>query len=245
MAQSAPAVGQPIVEAVGLIKTYSKGKTEIRPLDGLDLTVTRGEFLALMGPSGSGKSTLLHIIGGVDKPDAGYCRVGDTELTSMSERQLCTFRAANVGFVFQSFNLLPVLTARENVDLPLRLLSLSAPRRRQQVQAALDIVGLSNRADHLPSELSGGEEQRVAIARALVTDPAIIIADEPTGDLDDEAGDQIVGVLRRLSSEHEKTVIMVTHDGSKAERAGRILYFSKGRLTTHDPRASREPETRL
>ena len=227
---------RPIVEARGLVKGYRKGANEIPVLSGLDLDVPQGEFLALMGPSGSGKSTLLHIIGGIDKPDAGQCRVGDHEVTTMKERALCAFRAANVGFIFQVFNLVPVLTARENVALPLRLLSLDRARRRAQVEAALDVVGLSDRADHLPSQLSGGQEQRVAIARALVTDPTIIIADEPTGDLDQDSGDQIVEILRKLSSEHGKTILMVTHDLSKAERADRILYFHKGQLQDQDPR---------
>jgi putative ABC transport system ATP-binding protein len=189
-----------------------------------------------MGPSGSGKSTLLHILGGLDKPDDGTCRVGDVEVSTMGERQLSAFRAAHVGFVFQVYNLVPVLTARENVELPLRLLAVSAARRREQVQAALDVVGVADRADHLPSQLSGGEEQRVAIARALVTDPAIIIADEPTGDLDEESGWQVVDILRRLSAEHGKTVVMVTHDPSAAELATRVRYLHKGRLVDTDPR---------
>ena len=227
---------KPVVEAEGLIKTYHKGDIEIRPPDGLDLAVNSGELLALMGPSGSGKSTLLHIVGGLDKPDAGRCSIGGVEISSLKERELCSFRASNVGFIFQTFNLLPVLTAKENVEIPLRLLSMSAVRRRAQVEAVLDIVGLKDRADHLPSQLSGGEEQRVAIARALVTDPQIILADEPTGDLDDETGSQIVSILRSLSSDHDKTIIMVTHDAEKAGVADRILYFTKGRLTGHNPR---------
>ena len=221
---------RPVVEAHNLVKIYRRGETEIRPLDGLDLAVGSGEFLALMGPSGSGKSTLLHVLGGLDKPDAGQCRVGEAELSSMKEGQLCAFRAANIGFVFQVFNLLPVLTARENVELPLRLLALSATRRRTQVELALSVVGLADRADHLPSQLSGGEEQRVAIARALVTDPQIILADEPTGDLDDETGDQVVGILRTLSSEHGKTVIMVTHDERVADHCQRIVRLRDGEI---------------
>jgi putative ABC transport system ATP-binding protein len=236
-------VSQPIVEAQGLVKTYKKGTNEIRPLDGLDLEVEEGEFLALMGPSGSGKSTLLHIVGGLDRPDSGTCRVGEVEVTSMGEAQLCAFRAAHVGFIFQVFNLVPVLTARENVELPLRLLAVSKGRRKNQVETALEIVGLSDRADHLPSQLSGGQEQRVAIARALVTDPEIIIADEPTGDLDEESGDQIVQILASLSKDHGKTVIMVTHDSVKAELSDRLLFFHKGRLSTERPsRRGSEPE---
>ncbi len=227
---------RPIVEARGLVKTYHKGEAEIRPLNGLDLDVEQGEFLALMGPSGSGKSTLLHIIGGLDKPDAGICRVGEVEVSAMGEKELCDFRAANVGFVFQVYNLVPVLTARDNIELPLRLLAVSKARRRSQVTTALGMVGIADRADHLPSELSGGEEQRVAIARALVTDPQIIIADEPTGDLDEESSGQVVDILAALSAEHHKTVIMVTHDPETAERANRIMYLHKGRLLDRNPR---------
>lgn len=233
---------QPIVEVHGLVKTYIKGETEIRALDGLDLKVASGELLALMGPSGSGKSTLLHIIGGIDKPDAGTCSVGDFDVSGMREGDLCAFRAANIGFIFQSYNLIPVLTAHENVELPLRLLPVSASRRRAQVETALEIVGLSDRADHLPGQLSGGQEQRVAVARALATDPQIILADEPTGDLDEESGDEIVEILRSLSSDYGKTIIMVTHDAAKAERADRILYFDHGRLSDKNPRKQRTKE---
>jgi putative ABC transport system ATP-binding protein len=225
-----------IVEARGVVKVYHRGGAEIRVLDGLDLDVTEGEFLALMGPSGSGKSTLLHIIGGIDRADAGRCRVGGLEVTSMREAELCRFRASSVGFIFQVYNLVPVLTARENVALPLRLLALDRARRRRQVETALEIVGLSDRADHLPSQLSGGQEQRVAIARALATDPRIIIADEPTGDLDQESGDQVIEILRRLATDHGKTIVMVTHDLAKAERADRILHFSRGVLVDRDAR---------
>ncbi len=235
--------GRPIVEARGLVKTYHKGGAEIRPLNGLDLDVEQGEFLALMGPSGSGKSTLLHIIGGLDKPDAGTCRIGDAEVTALGEKDLCDFRAANVGFVFQVYNLVPVLTACDNVELPLRLLAVSKARRRSQVATALAMVGIADRADHLPSELSGGEEQRVAIARALVTDPQVIIADEPTGDLDEESSGQVVDILAALSAEHHKTVIMVTHDPATAERANRIMYLHKGRLSDHNPRELSVRET--
>lgn len=226
----------PIVEAVDLVKTYRKGSAEIRPLDGLSLTVPEGECLALMGPSGSGKSTLLHILGGLDRPDSGTCRVAGRVLSELSEKELCSFRASRVGFVFQTFNLVPVLTAAENIELPLRLLSIASRRRREQVAAALDIVGLGDRADHLPGELSGGEEQRVAIARAFATDPDLIIADEPTGDLDDVTGDEIMAVLTALSADYGKTVLVVTHDASKAARADRILYFDRGRLTDTAPR---------
>jgi len=233
---------RPIVEVRGLVKTYRKGAAIIRPVNGIDLDVMPGEFLALMGPSGSGKSTLLHLIGGLDRPDAGRVRVGDVEVSAMNERALCAFRAAHVGFVFQVYNLVPVLTARENVELPLRLLAVSRARRRRQVDSALAVVHLADRADHLPSELSGGEEQRVAIARALVTDPQIIIADEPTGDLDEESGRQVVDILAALSAEHQKTVIMVTHNPDAAERADRILYLHRGGLLDRNPRALRLKE---
>ena len=229
----------PIVEARDLVKIYRKGTSEIRPLDGLDLEVRQGELLALMGPSGSGKSTLLHIIGGLDRPESGSCRIAGIEITTMSEKELGAFRAAKVGFVFQTFNLLPTLTAAENIELPLRLLPLSNERRRQQVETALEIVGLSDRADHLPSELSGGEEQRTAIARAFVTDPEIIIGDEPTGDLDEDNSSEIMNVLVSLASDHGKTVVMVTHDALNADRADRILYFDHGRLSESDPRTRR------
>ena len=228
-----------LVEARDLVKTYRKGRSEIRPLDGLDLAVRQGEMLALMGPSGSGKSTLLHVIGGLDRADSGSCKVDGVEITQLNEKQLCAFRAAKVGFVFQTFNLIPILSAAENVELPLRLLPMSGRRRQEQVELALDVVGLTERADHLPSELSGGEEQRIAIARALVTDPQIIIADEPTGDLDEDLSHEIMDVLVSLSADQEKTVVMVTHDAVNAERAERILYFDHGRLAETDPRAGR------
>lgn len=230
--------GSPIVEAKGLVKTYGKGEREIRPLDGLNLLVPEGEFLALMGPSGSGKSTLLHIIGGIDVPDDGQCLVKGMDIATLSERQLCDFRAANIGFVFQSFNLMPVLSAWENVALPLRRMSLDRKRRKEQVDAALDLVGLADRAGHAPSQLSGGQEQRVAIARALAIDPQIIIADEPTGDLDETAGWEIVEILRALSREHGKTIVLVTHDRAVASCADRILYFGQGRLHDTEPQVS-------
>jgi putative ABC transport system ATP-binding protein len=233
---------RPVVEARSVVKTYRKGTTVIRPVNGIDLDVMPGEFVALMGPSGSGKSTLLHLIGGLDRPDAGRIRVGDVEVSAMDEKALCRFRASHVGFVFQVYNLVPVLTARENVELPLRLLAVSRARRRRQVDSALAVVQIADRANHLPSELSGGEEQRVAIARALVTDPQIIIADEPTGDLDEVSGGQVVDILARLSADYRKTVIMVTHNPDAAERADRILYLHRGRLLDRNPRERRAEE---
>ncbi|MEM7481806.1 MAG: ABC transporter ATP-binding protein [Acidobacteriota bacterium] len=231
-------VGSPIVRATELVKVYGKNEREIRPLDRLNLLVPEGEFLALMGPSGSGKSTLLHILGGLDLPDEGRCQVRGVDLTALSERELSDFRASHVGFVFQSFNLLPVFSTRENVALPLRRMSLNRRRRREQVDAALDLMGLTDRANHMPSQLSGGQEQRVAIARALVIDPQIIIADEPTGDLDETAGWEIVEILRALSREHGKTIVMVTHDRAVASCADRILYFGHGRLHESEPQVS-------
>jgi putative ABC transport system ATP-binding protein len=229
----------PVVEARGLVKTYHKGQIQIRVLNGLDLEVPRGELLALMGPSGSGKSTLLHVIGGIDRADAGTCLVAGHDVGTMDEKQLSAFRASRIGFVFQVYNLIPVLTARENVELPLRLFPIPAARRRAQAATALSIVGLDDRADHLPGQLSGGQEQRVAIARALATDPQIILADEPTGDLDEEAGDEVMAILRGLSREHGKTVIMVTHDAARAATADRILHFDHGRLSDASPRDRR------
>lgn len=223
--------GRSIVEIRDLVKTYKKGENEIRPLNGVNLDVSEGEFLSIMGPSGSGKSTLLHIIGALDKPDSGRCRIGEAELSNMKESELCSFRAANIGFIFQAFNLIPVLSAGDNVELPLRLFPLSARRRKEQVKTALEIVGLSDRASHLPSQLSAGQEQRVAIARALVTDPKIILADEPTGNLDQDSGDKIADILRRLATEQKKSIIMVTHDAFKAEIADRTLCFNHGRLS--------------
>jgi len=220
-----------VVQARDLVKIYRKGGVEVRPLNGVSLDVAEGEFIAVMGPSGSGKSTLLHVLGGIDRPDSGSCRVVDVELCGMKESKLCAFRRANIGFIFQAFNLVPVLSAADNVELPLRLFPLSAERRRKQVKTALKIVGLSDRADHLPSQLSGGQEQRIAIARALVTDPRVILADEPTGNLDADTSNDIVQILRRLVTEYKKTIIMVTHDASRAALADRIFVLNNGCLS--------------
>ena len=221
---------QLILHAEHLIKTYRKGDNLIRPLNDVTLAAHRGECIAVMGPSGSGKSTLLHILGGLDRPDSGSCQIGGVELTALSENELCRFRARHIGFVFQAFNLIPVLTAAGNVELPLRLFRLPARRRKEQVETALGIVGLAHRARHLPSELSGGEEQRVAIARALVTDPDVILADEPTGNLDEDSSMEIMNILKRLTTDLHKTVVLVTHDSEIAARADRIYRLTHGRL---------------
>ncbi len=225
---------KPVIVAKGLSRHYRKGSEIIRPVDGLDLTVDEGEFVSIMGPSGSGKSTLLHLLGALDVPDAGSLEVAGSDLTRLNETARCRFRNTNIGFVFQVFNLIPVLTAYENVDLPLRLMSLTSARRRQQVELALSLVGLEDRMAHRPGELSGGQQQRVAIARALVTDPKIVLADEPTGDLDEKSGNEIVELLQSLHEKQKKTVLMVTHDLPKAKRASRRLWFQQGRLVPHE-----------
>lgn len=214
-----------------LTKVYQKGKITVTPLEDLDLDVRRGEFLALMGPSGSGKTTLLNLIAGIDRPTSGNLDIGGEDIASFSRGQLTNWRARNCGYIFQLYHLVPILSAYENVELPLLLDSkLSRRDRREKVLAALDLVSLSDRADHRPTELSGGQEQRVAIARAIVADPGLIVADEPTGDLDRESGDQILGLLRELSGTHQKTIVMVTHDARAADAAERTLHLDKGRL---------------
>lgn len=214
-----------------LSKTYLKGKTTVTPLESLDLDVPRGEFLALMGPSGSGKTTLLNLIAGIDTPTQGTLHIDGRDLTTLSRGQLTRWRATHCGYIFQLYHLVPILTAFENVELPLLLdPSLSRKARREKVRQALEIVGLQDRAEHRPTELSGGQEQRVAIARAVVADPGLLVADEPTGDLDREAGTAILNLLRELSSEFGKTIVMVTHDTRAAEAADRVLHLEKGRL---------------
>ncbi|MEX2577979.1 MAG: ABC transporter ATP-binding protein [Verrucomicrobiales bacterium] len=214
-----------------LSKSYQKGRVTVTPLEGLDLDVRAGEFLALMGPSGSGKTTLLNLIAGIDQPTSGELFIGDQDVAKLSRSQLTAWRGKHCGYVFQLYHLVPILSAFENVELPLLLdKRLSRAERRKLVHAALDLVGLSDRSDHRPSELSGGQEQRVAIARAIVADPGLLVADEPTGDLDREAGDQILDLLRELSGEHGKTIVMVTHDPRAAEAAERILHLDKGKL---------------
>jgi putative ABC transport system ATP-binding protein len=214
----------------GVTRAYTRGGQELVVLDRLDLDIASGEFLALMGPSGSGKSTILNLLGGLDRPDQGTIEIGDVELSRLGADELAAWRARNVGFVFQSFNLIPVLTALENVELPLLLTPLSKKERREHARYALEIVGLSDRMDHRPKALSGGQEQRVAIARAVATDPTMVLADEPTGDLDRASADAIMDILSRLVAEHGKTIAMVTHDPAAAKRASRLLHLEKGVL---------------
>lgn len=213
-----------------LTKTYRKGDILITPLERLDLDVQRGEFLALMGPSGSGKTTLLNLIAGIDRPTGGSLHVGDVDLSRLSRSKLADWRAHNVGYVFQLYHLVPVLTAYENVELPLLLQPISRRERHKRVAAALVLANIADRHDHYPRQLSGGQEQRVAIARALVTDPQLIVADEPTGDLDRESAAVIMALLTRLSSDLGKTLIMVTHDPGSTRYASRTLHLDKGRL---------------
>ena len=216
------------VEARGLVKSYRRGSETIQVLGGLDLTVHRGGFVALMGPSGSGKTTLLNLVGGLDTPDRGTIRVAGEETTGLKGRALAAWRARHVGFVFQSFNLIPVLTAFRNVELPLLLTRLGRSERRRHAVAALALVGLSDRMDHVPRQLSGGQEQRVAIARAIVSDPDLLLCDEPTGDLDRGTSDEIMALLRRLADEHDTTIVMVTHDPRAASFADSVLQLDKG-----------------
>ncbi len=211
-------------------KTFTRGSEKIDVLQGLNVEVAEGEFLALMGPSGSGKSTLLNLIGGLDRPTSGSIEVGDQRIDGLSDSRLAAWRARHVGFVFQMYNLLPALSAERNVELPLLLTSLARARRRQQVATALSLVGLADRAKHYPRQLSGGQEQRVGIARAIVTDPTLLLCDEPTGDLDRKSGDEVLDLLQALNREQGKTVLMVTHDPHAAERATRVLHLEKGVL---------------
>lgn len=219
-----------IVVIRNLSKIYEQGEIKVAALNHISLDIRAGEFLALMGPSGSGKSTLLHIIAGIDRPTTGECRVQDVDVAQLNESELADWRNQNVGFVFQTFNLIPVLTAYENVELPLLLTQLGRKQRREQVETALELVGLADRARHLPRQLSGGQEQRVAIARALVTDPALIVADEPTGNLDSHSAHDVLSVLQSLRSDAGKTVIMVTHDPKAASFGSRTIHLEKGEL---------------
>jgi putative ABC transport system ATP-binding protein len=226
----AAAAGRPIVQITHLAKGYRRGGQEVPVLFDITLSIPEGDFIALMGPSGSGKSTLLNLIAGIDKPDAGELRVDGEDITKFSESELADWRASHVGFIFQFYNLMPVLNAFENVELPLLLTSLTRRERRERVEMALELVGLSDRLKHYPNELSGGQQQRVAIARALISDPTIIVADEPTGDLDRKSAEEILGLLRRLNAEMGKTIVMVTHDWHAVESARHVVHLEKGEL---------------
>ena len=221
----------PLVQVQNVTKTFHRGSEDVPVLSGLDLTVHQGEFLALMGPSGSGKSTLLNLIGGLDRPTQGSVSIGGDRIDQLSDRQLAAWRARHVGFVFQFYNLMPVLNAQRNVELPLLLTSLNKTERRRHAETALNVVGLSHRLKHYPRTLSGGEQQRVGIARAIVTDPTILLCDEPTGDLDRKSGDDILTLLQTLNKEQGKTIIMVTHDPHASARASRIVHLDKGQLS--------------
>src|SRR6266545_4155471 len=223
--------GNSLIRARGLGKTYQRGGEEIHVLQGLNLDVDAGDFVAFMGPSGSGKTTLLNLLGGLDVPSAGSVTVAGDEITRMSARRLTAWRARHVGFVFQMYNLIPVLTAFQNVELPLLLTRLSKTDRRRHVETALTVVGLGDRMHHYPRQLSGGQEQRVGIARAIVADPTFLLCDEPTGDLDRRAGDEILDLLQALNRDQGKTIVMVTHDPRAAVRAKRTLHLDKGVLT--------------
>jgi putative ABC transport system ATP-binding protein len=220
-----------LVQITGVTKIFNRGAEEVHVLSGLDLEVREAEFLALMGPSGSGKSTLLNLIGGLDRPTGGVVQIGGDRVDQLSDRQLAAWRARHIGFVFQFYNLLPALSAERNIELPLLLTNLNKARRKQHVAAALEAVGLTHRAKHFPRTLSGGEQQRVGIARAIVTDPTVLLCDEPTGDLDRKSGDEILSLLQSLNQQHGKTIIMVTHDPHASARASRTVYLDKGQLS--------------
>ena len=217
-----------LIELKDVTKSYRRDAIEIPVLERVSISVGEGDFLGLMGPSGSGKSTLLNLLAGIDRPSRGSIRIGDTDITTLSERPLAAWRARHIGFIFQLYNLIPVLTAFENVELPLLLTNLSKKQRAEHVMTALGIVGLNDRAKHYPRQLSGGQEQRVAIARAIVTDPTLLLADEPTGDLDAKSAAEVLTLLQRLNQEYRKTIIMVTHDPHAAERATHVYHLEKG-----------------
>ena len=220
----------PLVEIRNLVKAYRRGDQVVPVLQDISLSIAEGDFIALMGPSGSGKSTLLNMIAGIDKPDSGVLRVNGEDITRLDETELADWRAANVGFIFQFYNLMPVLNAYENVELPLLLTDLSRAERRERVEMTLNLVDLGDRMEHYPNELSGGQQQRVAIARAVVSDPTMIVADEPTGDLDRKSAEDVLALLRKLNSELGKTVIMVTHDPHAVESARTVMHLEKGVL---------------
>ncbi|MFD2256369.1 ABC transporter ATP-binding protein [Luteolibacter algae] len=224
-----------MISCKNITKSYKKGPNLVTPLENLNMDVPRGEFLALMGPSGSGKTTLLNLVSGIDTPTSGSLVINGQDIAGFSRKQLTKWRASTVGYIFQLYHLIPVLTALENVELPLLITDLSRAERRKKAEAALELVGLDGRSQHTPSELSGGQEQRVAIARALVADPALLVADEPTGDLDRESATLILDLLRSLSRDHGKTIVMVTHDARAAMAADRTLHLDKGQLLTEDP----------
>ena len=224
-----------LVRVQGVTKSFRRGSEDIHVLSSLDLEVQRGEFLALMGPSGSGKSTLLNLLGGLDRASAGSVQIGEDRIDQLGDRPLAAWRARHVGFVFQFYNLLAVLSAERNVELPLLLTHLSKKERKQHAETALKVVGLEHRTHHFPRQLSGGEQQRVGIARAIVTDPTLLLCDEPTGDLDRKSGDEILSLLQALNREHGKTIIMVTHDPHASARASRTVHLDKGQLSMQAP----------
>jgi putative ABC transport system ATP-binding protein len=223
-------MGAPVVRVQSVSKTYYRDQTPVPVLEGIDLEVSEGEFVALMGPSGSGKSTLLNLIAGIDRASSGRVEVAGCDLSSLSEPAMASFRSRHIGFIFQLYNLIPVLTAFENVELPLLLTPLSGSERQKHVMMALDVVGLADRKDHTPRQLSGGQEQRVAIARAIVTDPTLLLADEPTGDLDKKSEEEVLTLLKRLNTEFGKAIVMVTHDPKAAATASRTVMLEKGTL---------------
>ncbi len=227
--------GEMLVRVSNVEKSFRRGSEDIHVLSGMTFEVPQGDFVALMGPSGSGKSTLLNLIGGLDRPTTGSVSIGGDRIDQMSDRQLAAWRARHVGFVFQFYNLMPVLTAARNVELPLLLTHLSGAQRKKHVETALNVVGLSHRLHHYPRTLSGGEQQRVGIARAIATDPTLLLCDEPTGDLDRKSGDEILTLLQALNKDHGKTIIMVTHDPHASARASHTVYLEKGQLSTEKP----------
>ncbi|MEW6989991.1 ABC transporter ATP-binding protein [Colwelliaceae bacterium 6441] len=229
------------IELIDIYKSYDKGKTQVEVLREFNLSIRSGEFVALMGPSGLGKSTLLHMMGGLDKPTSGRVNINNESINTLSERQLTQWRANNIGFVFQSHHLLPVISAQANVELPLSLTPLTSKQRKHHAKVALELVGMADRANHLPKELSGGQEQRVAIARAIVTDPKILLCDEPTGNLDRNTANEILSLLSRLNNDFGKTIVMVTHDLKAADYASRVIHLEKY-IEESKPSASYDPQ---